>query len=202
MELARGTTNIPDMLRPRRKLRSRGDALSVCLVAVRDKRCEASFERLYEYYAPRICAFLHQKGADQRISQEIMQEAMTQVWLRADTFDDKKASASTWIFTVARNRFIDVVRKSKRSEIDINDPLLVRGETPAPDARIDRTERTDRLNDAISALPPDQSEVLQLVYMNGMKQQDVADRLSIPLNTVKSRLRLALEKLRKNMEPV
>lgn len=167
---------------------------------IRDRRCEASFRRVYEYYTPRVNAFLRQKGVAERISQEMTQEIMTRVWLKASLFDERKANVSTWIFTIARNAFIDRVRKLKRADIDLNDPLLVPDNDPAPDAGLDSTERSDALKAAINALPEEQSDVLRLVYFNGMKQQAVAEKLSVPLNTVKSRLRLALEKLRRLVE--
>ena len=178
----------------------RQDENSVLLGAVGDQRCEKSFGKIYEYYAPRVASFLRQKGVEERISQELTQETMTRVWTKASYFDARKANASTWIFTIARNLFIDRVRKTKRSEVDMNDPLLVGGQSPAPDTLLDINERNQMLTSAIDDLPDDQAEVLRLVYLNGMKQQAVADRLSIPLNTVKSRLRIALEKLRRLME--
>jgi len=199
MQLEREPTDIPNMRAAPAKLR-RDDPLSLKLAAVRDNRCEASFKRLYEFYAPRLCAFLRQKGADERISQEIMQEAMTRVWLKAKFFDEHKANASTWVFTIARNLFIDHARKRRRAELDMNDPLLVAKPEPAPDAGIDAEDRNRMLMDAIEQLPDEQAVVLRLIYLGGMKQQAVADQLAIPLNTVKSRLRLALEKMRRQME--
>lgn len=181
------------------KLR-RTDENSLLLDAVRERRCEQSFRTLYEYYAPRICSFLRQKGVEERISQELMQETMTRVWLHASRFDLAKANASTWIFTIARNLFIDRVRKRKRSEVDLTDPMLVRENDPSPDSGLDTAERNEILKKAIMSLPKEQAEVLRLVYLLGMKQQVVSEELSIPLNTVKSRLRLALEKLRRLME--
>lgn len=178
----------------------RQDENTGLLRKIRDKRCEASFRLLYEYYTPRVSSFLRQKGVAERISQEMTQEVMTKVWLKTSQFDDRKANASTWIFAIARNAFIDRVRKMKRAEVDFNDPLLMPDEDPAPDAGLAATDRDEALKGAIEALPPDQSEVLRLVYFHGMKQQAVAEALSIPLNTVKSRLRLALEKLRRLME--
>lgn len=178
----------------------RTDRLSRQLTWVRDRQCEASFRVLYEFYAPRICAFLRQKGVDDRISQEIMQEAMTRVWLKANLFDDRKANASTWIYTIVRNLHIDIVRKTKRAEIDINDPLLVGKAEPAPDSGLENVDRNKMLMAEIARLPAEQSQVLRLVYLGGMKQQAVAEQLSIPLNTVKSRLRIALNKLRGQME--
>ena len=178
----------------------RADEYSVLLVAVRENRCQNAFRRIYEYYAPRVASFLRQKGVEDRISQEIMQETMTKVWLKADQFDSSRANASTWIYTIARNLYIDRVRQSKRRSVDINDPLLVHEALPAPDLALDVEERDTTLRAAIDELPPEQAEVLRLIYICGMKQQSVAEELSIPLNTVKSRLRLALEKLRRLME--
>lgn len=125
---------------------------------------------------------------------------MTRVWLKASQFDERKASASTWIYTIARNQFIDFTRERKRAEVDLSDPMLVGAEEPMPDSGLDKAERSEMLKAAIETLPPEQAAVLRLVYLGGLKQQDVAEQLSIPLNTVKSRLRLALEKLRRLME--
>lgn len=199
MHLEPESTVDPVTLRRDDKLR-RTDEKSVLLDEVRERRCEQSFRTLYEYYAPRICSFLRQKGVEERISQELMQETMTRVWLNASYFDLRKANASTWIFTIARNLFIDRVRKRKRSEVDLNDPMLVPENEPAPDSALDTAERNEVLKKAITSLPDDQAEVLRLVYLLGMKQHAVAEKLSIPLNTVKSRLRLALVKLRRLME--
>lgn len=184
------------------KRRARSDERTVLLLRVKRERCEASFNELYRYYAPRLCAFLRQKGASDRISQEVMQDVMARVWEKAHQFDAATANASTWIFTIARNRFIDHVRKESRSEVDMNDPLLVRDPTPAPDAGLHSAEASLALRTAIAALPEAQAEILKLIYLQGMKQQAVATQLSISLNTVKSRLRLALEKLRREMENI
>ncbi len=199
MQLEPEPTVTPITQRAANRLHRR-DQHSVRLEAVRKDRCEASFRQLYDYYAPRVASFLRQKGVEDRISHEIMQETMTRVWLKASQFDARKASASTWVFTIARNLFVDYVRRRKRAEVDFNDPMLVRDDVAGPDVRLDATERDDALKAAIGKLPPEQSEVLRLIYLHGMKQQAVAERLSIPLNTVKSRLRLALEKLRRLME--
>ena len=199
MQLEPEPTTTPHTRRDAEKLQRR-DRYSVQLEAVRNRRCERSFRQLYEYFAPRVSSFLRQKGVEERISHEIMQETMTRVWLKARQFDSQKASASTWIFTIARNLFIDHIRQRRRAEVDPNDPMLVRDEDHGPDAGLDKADRAEILQTAIGALPPEQAEVLRLVYMTGMKQQAVADKLSVPLNTVKSRLRLALEKLRRLME--
>lgn len=200
MRAASGSIDKDNTSRQASGLRARSDERTVFLLRVKQERCETSFNQLYHYYAPRLCAFLRQKGASDRISQEVMQDVMARVWEKAHQFDAATANASTWIFTIARNRFIDHVRKEKRSEVDMNDPLLVRDPTPAPDAGLQSSETSLALRTAIAALPAAQAEILKLIYLQGMKQQAVATKLSVPLNTVKSRLRLALEKLRREME--
>jgi len=182
------------------RLRRRDDSQTEQLLCVQASRCERSYNLLYEYYAPRICAYLRQKGAPHRISQEIMQDVMARVWEKANQFDPQNANASTWIFTIARNRYIDIVRKERRSVVDMNDPLLVEHEPAGADEGVARQDEQRVLVKAIGELPAAQSEILTLVYLKGMKQLDAAQQLGVPLNTVKSRLRLALQKLRSVME--
>jgi RNA polymerase sigma-70 factor, ECF subfamily len=180
----------------------RADPRTVLLAQVKAGRCEQSFNRLYEYYSPRLRGFLRQKGVPDRISQEITQEVMASVWEKAHQFDPRCANASTWIFTIARNRYVDLVRKERRSDVDLNDPLLA-GDAPAPaDAELTREDEQRSLKDALAELPEAQAKIVSMIYIDGMKQTDVAERLDIPLNTVKSRLRLALQKLRSAMESV
>lgn len=200
MQTSSGSVDKEDTKRDPSRLRDRADERTIFLLRVKQERCELSFNQLYRYYAPRLCAFLRQKGASDRISQEVMQDVMARVWEKTHQYDAATANASTWIFTIARNRYIDYVRKEKRSEVDMNDPLLVRDPTPPPDAGLHHSDTSQTLKAAIASLPSAQAEILKLIYLQGMKQQAVAAKLSIPLNTVKSRLRLALEKLRREME--
>ena len=129
-----------------------------------------------------------------------MQDVMAKIWEKAPLFDASKASAPTWIFTLARNQLIDVIRKEKRSEIDYTDPALKPHEPASPDQALQSKERELALQKAIASLPEDQAVVLTGIYIDGMKQAALADKLGIPLNTIKSRLRLALNEIRTSME--
>ncbi len=202
MQIAPDLVKSPQKRRLAGELQRAADPRTVLLAQVKTGRCEQSFNRLYEYYSPRLRGFLRQKGVPDRISQEITQEVMASVWEKAHQFDPRCANASTWIFTIARNRYVDLVRKERRSVVDLDDPLLA-GNAPAPaDAGLTRADEQRTLKDALAGLPQSQAEVVSMIYIEGIKQTDVAERLDIPLNTVKSRLRLALQKLRGAMESV
>lgn len=175
-------------------------AHSAALERLRDNGDKAAFEELYVYFAPRLIVFFERRGLDRRRSQEIMQDVMTKIWEKAPLFDSSKASAPTWIFTLARNHLIDVVRKDKRSRIDLTDPALAPSVPVSPDQSLQEKDRSAALRRAILALPADQAAVLTGIYIDGLKQSDVAQRLGIPLNTVKSRLRLAISKIRTSLE--
>lgn len=175
-------------------------AHSAALERLRDTRDRMAFEELYVYFAPRLVVFFERRGLEPRRSQEIMQDVMAKIWEKAPLFDARKSSAPTWIFTLARNQLIDVIRKEKRSEIDYTDPALKPHEPASPDQALQTKEREVALQKAIASLPNDQAVILTGIYVDGMKQAALADKLGIPLNTVKSRLRLALSKIRTSME--
>lgn len=190
----------PPSTRPPTRRLHEGDALSDWIEAIARERCESSFRRVFQHFAPRVRTFLRQKGLEERLAQDMTQEVMTRIWLKADQFDRGKAGASTWVYTISRNLLIDEVRKRRRAQIDPNDPMFVPDESESPDAGIEAADRKKALKAAISELPGDQAQVLRMIYIGGMKQQAVAQELSIPLNTVKSRLRLALQKMRRTLE--
>jgi len=175
-------------------------AQSAALERLRDTQDRLAFEELYVYFAPRLIVFFERRGLESRRSQEIMQDVMAKIWEKAPLFDARKSSAPTWIFTLARNQLIDVIRKEKRSEIDYTDPALTPHEPASPDQALQRKERELALQNAIASLPEDQAIVLTAIYVDGMKQAALADKLGVPLNTIKSRLRLALKKIRASME--
>lgn len=155
-----------------------------------------AFHELFEYYAPRIKAYLIRLGAEAGTADELAQEAMLNVWRKAVQFDRKKASAGTWIFTIARNLRIDAIRREKRPELDPEDPALVPDNDPAPDAEVQRGEEAVLVREAISKLSADQAEVVRLSFFEDLSHSAIAERLDIPLGTVKSRLRLACGRIR------
>ncbi len=205
MPLGSGISNAAGRNKPRinavtRRAAAILDANSALLLLVKEQRCEQSYKELFVYYSPRICTFLRQRGADHRTAQDIAQEVMVKIWRKADQFDPTRAKASTWIFTITRNQYIDNIRRTKRYEVDADDPLLVQALPVSPEELMMRQcDQTD-IAVAMKSLPSQQEEVLTLSYVQGKKQREIAEELAIPLNTVKSRLRLGIERLRKAME--
>lgn len=169
------------------------------LRAVAEKRDRAAFIALFNYFAPRLKTYLMKQGASPQNAEELVQETMLTVWRRAKTFDPAQAAASTWIFTIARNRRIDALRKRARPEPDMNDPALAPDSTPSATDMIAQEQRADMLKDALATLPPEQKEVLKLSYFEDLSQSEIAEKTGLPLGTVKSRMRLALKALRNHL---
>ncbi len=158
-----------------------------------------AFNALFLFFAPRIKSYLMKIGAAADLADDLAQEAMLRVWRRAKLFDPAKASASTWIFTIARNLRIDAARRAAKPDLDPNEPALLPDHEPEPDQLIDRSSRDEKIRAAFSALPPAQYEVVKLHFIDDLAHSEIAERLSLPLGTVKSRLRLAFEKIRKEL---
>lgn len=176
------------------------DPMTELLVAVGTRRDLEAFKILFEHFAPRIKAYMA-RGATAAIQpDEIMQETMVAVWNKAMLYDPAKGAASTWIFTIARNQRIDAYRRANRPEFDPNDPAFVPASEPAADDQMQSQQSVTRLRRAMDTLSTEQSEVLRLCYFEEISQSSIAERLNIPLGTVKSRLRLAFAKLRLALE--
>ena len=168
--------------------------------AISRDRSRAAFAGLFEYFAPRLKSYIMRLGADARTAEEVGQETMLMVWRKAEGFDPRRAAASPWIFTIARNKRIDRIRREKRPEIDPSDPLLA-GALPEPaDLPLQRREHGERLHAAMTALPEAQAALVRLAFFDDMSHRDIAAENSLPLGTVKSRIRLALLRLRRDLE--
>lgn len=167
---------------------------------VAENRDRGAFALIYEYFGPRLKSFVMRQGSDPQLAEEVVQETMVKIWHKAGQFDAKKASASTWIYTIARNMRIDLLRKINRPEPDMNDPAM----TPEPDPMaydvIALNQEADQLKKSIALLPEDQQRVLQLAYFQDKTHNEVALELNVPLGTVKSRIRLALKRIRTELE--
>tara|TARA_B100000676_G_scaffold176697_1_gene173389 strand:- start:2079 stop:2723 length:645 start_codon:yes stop_codon:yes gene_type:complete len=172
------------------------------LMAVGRDRDIAAFRRLFEHFSPRVRSFLIKRGSATALADDIVQDVFARIWRRSSTFDPSKASASTWIFTIARNRRIDLARRS-RPEVDIDDPATVIEDVddrPLPDDHANNRQISLLLAQALSYLPVEQSDLIAMAYQRDMSHSEIAMQLDLPLGTVKSRLRLALKKLRHSLE--
>ena len=166
--------------------------------AIRDAQDQAAFARLFRHFAPRVRSFLMKSGLSGDAAEECMQEVMATVWHKAGLYDGAKASASTWIFTIARNRKIDMIRKSRRPEPE-DLPWGPEAEPDQADAMI-VAEETTRLGRAIAELPEKQKELIVRAYYGDLSHREIAEQTGLPLGTIKSRIRLALDRLRHAMD--
>lgn len=164
-------------------------------VALRQDR--DAFRALFEWYAPRVKGYLVRLGAESSLAEELMQEVMVAVWRKATTFDRTQASASTWIYRIARNRRIDAFRRDRRAEeLDAEDPALLPSAPPSPDEEVVAVDRETRIREALLQLPPEQGELVRRHVYEDLTHSEIAELTGLPLGTVKSRLRLAFAKLR------
>jgi RNA polymerase sigma factor (sigma-70 family) len=168
--------------------------------AVASEADQKAFAALFDFYAPRLKAFCRKRGCDDRQAEELVQEIMLTLWRKAASYDVEQGSVSTWLFRIARNRHIDLIRKNSRRVIDEEDPSFQPEASPLPDELVGSREREDQVRGALSTLPDRQREILHLAFFEGLTHSQIADRIAIPMGTVKSRLRLAFEKLRSLLE--
>jgi RNA polymerase sigma-70 factor (ECF subfamily) len=145
-----------------------------------------------------VKGFLIRSGADVSLAEECAQEVMATCWHKSHMFDPTRASVATWIFTIARNRKIDILRKAKRPEPD--DLGWGPEEEPAQADVIALQQDTERLSVALAALPAAQRELVEKAYFGEQSHSEIAEETGLPLGTIKSRIRLALDRLRHAMK--
>lgn len=178
------------------------EVLADLVEAVAQRGDKAAFARLFGYFAPRLKAYLMRLGAANAAAEELVQEVMLTLWRKSASFDRRQSSVSTWIYTIARNRRIDLIRRENRPELDPDDPALAPSQPAAADVTVDEERRDAILRQAILGLPDEQADLLRLAFYEGKSHAEIAAERNLPLGTVKSRLRLAFNRLRKTMEPL
>jgi RNA polymerase sigma-70 factor (ECF subfamily) len=171
---------------------------SDCIVAIAERRDRQQFAALFAHFGPRLKGFFLRRGLAAGAAEDLMQETLLIVWRKADRFDPQRAGASTWIFTIARNLSIDLRRRER-------DPGLLAefydgADQPTPGELLLSAERDGRIRQALAALPADQAEVVRLSFFEDRPHSQIAEDLRIPLGTVKSRVRLAMMRLRALVE--
>jgi RNA polymerase sigma-70 factor (ECF subfamily) len=191
-----GTANVTSKTGTKRQ--TENEDWVACIARIREAQDEAAFARLFAHFAPRVKAFLMRSGADATLAEECTQEVMAALWQKAHMFDPSRASAATWIFTIARNRKIDALRKQKRPEPED----LPWGQDPEPDQAdvLALQQESDQLGDAIAALPEKQRVLIEKAYFGDLSHSEIAEETGLPLGTIKSRIRLALDRLRHAMK--
>lgn len=164
------------------------------IVAIARDQDRTAFARLFEHFAPRIKALMMQLGASPARAEELAQDTMLAVWSKARLFDPEGASASGWIYRISKNLHVDALRRDRRLAALPADaePL----DAPQPDAILSARDAEGRVRAAIAALNPEQLRVVTLSFFEDKPHAEIARELNIPLGTVKSRVRLAMQRLR------
>jgi RNA polymerase sigma-70 factor, ECF subfamily len=189
-----GVTSVPPLATDAHK------TMSELLQRVGERRDIDAFHELFQNYGPRVKSYMMRQGADADTAEELAQETLLTVWRKAKLYAGEKGSATTWIFTIARNLRIDRLRREfPWQELPEGHDETASDDTP-PDEAVSERERQVKVQAALAALPPDQHEVVALSYLEGLSHSEIADRLGLPLGTVKSRMRLAYAKIRESVE--
>ncbi|MBT5388269.1 MAG: sigma-70 family RNA polymerase sigma factor [Porticoccaceae bacterium] len=184
----------------------RSDQWSLLLISVGEKRDRLAFAQLFKHFAPLIKSFAQasrHEGWFPGLSDDLVQEVMIKVWQKAAGYNPEKASATTWIYTVARNCRIDMLRrKSNTQHLPLeNEDFWHEPDEDTPVSLLRQKRSEDRVQDSLSQLPKEQDEILRKVYLEGKSHAEASSELGLPLGTVKSRVRLALQKMQILVSP-
>jgi RNA polymerase sigma-70 factor (ECF subfamily) len=165
----------------------------VVRVAGKDR---AAFSLLFQRFAPRVKSYMLKLGATPAAAEELAQDTLLAVWRKAESYDPARAGAAAWIFTIARNLRIDAVRRDRIFRVLDGEPPEEASDEPGPDQAVDLAARAGRVREAMKVLPREQAEVLKLSFFEEKPHGEIARDLELPLGTVKSRLRLAMGRLK------
>ncbi len=162
----------------------------------------SAFEILFRYFGPRVKALMLKSGADHSQAEDLVQDVMMTLWNKVHLYSPERGSVGTWIFTIARNARIDRLRRSSaRPHEDVDDLELPADQADAADEVL-ANQQAERVASALGELPAEQRKVIELAYLSDMPQSEIAEKLDLPLGTVKSRMRLAYAKLKTELEDV
>jgi RNA polymerase sigma factor (sigma-70 family) len=170
------------------------------IARIAEHRDRSAFAELFNHYAPRIKTLLIRRGAGADRAEELAQETLLKLWRKAGQYDPARATPSAWVYAIARNVSVDAFRRESAIIVDGEpDEGMVDGLAGQPDQHLMVAEREDMVRLSIAALPEDQLQVIRLSFFDGLAHAEIAGRLGIPLGTVKSRIRLALKRLRERL---
>jgi len=168
------------------------------IAAIAERADREAFARLFNHFAPRVKRYALRLGATPELADDLAQETLLTVWRKAGGFDASRAAASTWIFAIARNLRIDVARR-ERPIAEVMDLSDTPDAEPTPDSALVAAQSETRVRLALLSLPAEQAEVVRLSYFSEKPHAEIAGELGLPLGTVKSRLRLAMDRLRNRL---
>jgi RNA polymerase sigma-70 factor (ECF subfamily) len=172
-------------------------SLDDLLTAVGTDRDNKAFIELFDHFQPRVQAQMVRRGLAPYAAADIAQDVMEAIWCKAKQFDRSKSAASTWVFSIAQNRRVDVHRRTREHTFDIADLSLIPDDRADNETSTDTAQRERHVHRALDALPLDQFKMVQLAFFEGLSHSTIAARTRIPVGTVKSRLRLAFSRMRR-----
>lgn len=167
------------------------------IAASRDRE---AFTRLFEHFAPRVKSLMLRSGASAGQAEELAQDTLLMVWLKAGLFDSARAGPAAWIFTIARNLRIDRLRRAGREANAVMNMDVASDEAERPDELFIMSEQDEGVRTALAKLNEDQRRVVHLSFVQDKPHAEIASELGIPLGTVKSRIRLAMNRLRQVLD--
>lgn len=170
------------------------------LARVAASKDREAFAALFDHFAPRVKSFMMRKGASAEQAEDLVQETMIAVWSKAALYVGDRGSVSTWIFTIARNLRIDRLRRERSSQYSDIDDFDAPSDDAQQDDALSRLQEDGLVSRALAQIPEEQRQLLILSYVEDLPQSEIATRLQIPLGTVKSRMRLAYQRMKKLLE--
>lgn len=172
------------------------EQLCQLVTAIADGRDREAFAELFRYFAPRLRGFGLRRGVDAGAAEELAQETMLTVWRKAESFDPGRATVSTWIFTILRNKSIDLFRRETYPEADLSEVSDTAADDRSPDESLSLSEASRAVSSVMKSLPEEQLAIVRKAFFEGKSHRAIADEMKLPLGTVKSRIRLALARMR------
>lgn len=180
--------------------RKRNDVHAQLLQRIAEDADKAAFTDLFAHYGPILKGFMMRKGANADMAEDLAQDTMLQVWRKASLYASSRGSVSTWIFTIARNLRIDTFRRARGMRFEEISDFDFESDEPTGEGNMNEHQESVLVAQAVSTLPPDQREVIQLAFSEDLTHMEIAGKLNQPLGTVKSRMRLAYQKLSAALE--
>ncbi|MFO1152216.1 MAG: sigma-70 family RNA polymerase sigma factor [Rhodospirillales bacterium] len=172
------------------------DELCDLVEAIAVNRDRDAFVALFKYFAPRLKGFVLRRGTAVAAAEELVQETLITLWRKAATFDRRRTTVSTWVFTIVRNKHIDLFRREGYPTAELTEVAEQPGEESNPYDSTQAVEVSKHIHDAMLKLPKEQLEILSMAFFEEKSHRTIAAELGLPLGTVKSRIRLALARMR------
>ena len=159
---------------------------------IANEQNKSAFNDIFDYFAPRVIGYLVGSGSQKEIAEEIAQEVLSMVWQKAGQFDYKKGNVNTWVFTIARNKRIDRIRKNENpsyNTVDLIDALYSKNDIQNNDFEEEIKVLQNKLNKS-------EKKLIKMNFFEGKSHKIISKDLEIPLGTIKSRIRKILIKIR------